>query len=129
MALIQRFYDPLGGEVLLDGHNIKTLDIQWLRSLFGVVQQETTLFNVSISDNIAYGDNSREVTPDEIEAAARRANIHDKIMQFPDVCSQPFYILLQILPFRGTIPCVVLKVVNYLVGKDREVERLNGTNN
>lgn len=86
VALIQRFYDPLDGEVLLDGLNIKTLDVKWLRSLFGVVQQESTLFNISISANIAYGDNSREVTQDEIEAAAKRANIHDRIMQFPDVC-------------------------------------------
>ena len=70
VALIQRFYDPLGGTVHLDGHDIKTLNIQWLRSLLGLVQQEPVLFNLSIRDNIAYGDNSRQATQDEIEAAA-----------------------------------------------------------
>ncbi|CAF3747797.1 unnamed protein product [Rotaria sordida] len=84
VALIQRFYDPLTGTVLLDGHDIKTLNIQWLRSLLGLVQQEPVLFNLSIRDNIAYGDNSRQVTQDEIEAAARKANIHDIITSLPE---------------------------------------------
>ncbi|CAF2728582.1 unnamed protein product [Rotaria sp. Silwood2] len=84
VALIQRFYDPLAGTVLLDGHDIKTLNIQWLRSLLGLVQQEPVLFNLSIRDNIAYGDNNRQVTQDEIEAAARKANIHDVITSLPE---------------------------------------------
>ncbi len=53
----------------------------------GLVQQEPVLFNVSIRDNIAYGDNSREVTQDEIEAAARMANIHELIISLPKVYS------------------------------------------
>jgi ATP-binding cassette subfamily B (MDR/TAP) protein 1 len=85
--LLQRFYDPLKGKVLLDGHDIKVLNIQWLRSLMGLVQQEPVLFNLSIRDNIAYGDNSRQVTQDEIEAAARMANIHESIISLPEVCS------------------------------------------
>ncbi|CAF3526768.1 unnamed protein product [Rotaria sp. Silwood1] len=84
VALIQRFYDPLAGTVLLDGYDIKTLNIQWLRSLLGLVQQEPVLFNLSIRDNIAYGDNTRQVTQDEIEAAARKANIHDVITSLPE---------------------------------------------
>lgn len=84
VALIQRFYDPLGGSVLLDGHDIRTLNIQWLRSLLGFVQQEPVLFNLSIRDNIAYGDNSRQVTQEDIENAAKKANIHDLIISLPE---------------------------------------------
>ena len=72
--------------MLLDGHDIKVLNIRWFRSLMGLVQQEPVLFNLSIRDNIAYGDNSREVTQAEIEAAARMANIHELIISFPKVC-------------------------------------------
>ena len=85
VALIQRFYDPLGGTVLLDGHDVKTLNISWLRSLLGLVQQEPILFNLSVRENIAYGDTSREVTQQEIEAAARKANIHETIISQPAV--------------------------------------------
>jgi ABC-type multidrug transport system fused ATPase/permease subunit len=53
----------------------------------GLVQQEPVLFNLSIRDNIAYGDNSREVTQDEIERAARMANIHELIISLPKVNS------------------------------------------
>ncbi|CAF0902236.1 unnamed protein product [Adineta steineri] len=84
VALIQRFYDPLGGTVLLDGHDVKTLNIQWLRSLLGLVQQEPVLFNLSVRDNIAYGDNTREATQDDIEAAAKKANIHELIASLPE---------------------------------------------
>ncbi len=84
IGLLQRFYDPLKGRVLLDGHDIKVLNIRWLRSLMGLVQQEPVLFNLSIRDNIAYGDNSRQVTQEEIEAAARMANIHELITSLPN---------------------------------------------
>ncbi len=87
IRLLQRFYDPSKGKVLLDGHDIKVLNIRWLRSLMGLVQQEPVLFNLSIRDNIAYGDNSRQVTQDEIEAAAKMANIHQSIISLPEVHS------------------------------------------
>ena len=87
VALIQRFYDPRSGSVLLDGHDIRTLNIRWLRSLLGLVQQEPILFNLSVRENIAYGDTSRDVSQSEIEAAARKANIHDVIAQLPQVNS------------------------------------------
>ena len=89
VALIQRFYDPLTGAVLLDGHDVRTLNIQWLRSLMGLVQQDPFLFNLSIRDNIAYGDNNREVTQEDIELAAKKANIHDLISTLPEVCCMP----------------------------------------
>ncbi|CAF1265770.1 unnamed protein product [Didymodactylos carnosus] len=83
IALLQRFYDPVKGSVSLDGHDLKTLNIQWLRSLIGVVQQEPVLFNTSVRENIAYGDNSRFVPQEEIEASAKRSNIHDFIKSLP----------------------------------------------
>ena len=85
IGLLERFYDPLKGKVLLDGHDIKVLNIRWLRSLIGLVQQEPILFNLSIRDNIAYGDNSRVVTEAEVETAARMANIHELITSLPQV--------------------------------------------
>ncbi|CAF1305591.1 unnamed protein product [Adineta ricciae] len=84
VALILRFYDPLTGQVLLDGHDVKTLNIQWLRSLIGLVQQEPVLFNLSIRENIAYGNNDKSVTQEEIEAAATKANIHSLITSLPE---------------------------------------------
>ncbi len=121
VALIQRFYDPIGGTVLLDGHDVKTLNIQWLRSLLGLVQQEPVLFNLSIRENIAYGNNSQQVTQDQIEAAAKKANIHDLIVSLPEVCSYFFFCSLVRFSFRDMRHPVVLKVVNYLVDKNNEV--------
>ncbi|CAF3961632.1 unnamed protein product [Rotaria magnacalcarata] len=89
VALIQRFYDPLTGTVLLDGHDIKTLNIQWLRSSLGLVQQEPVLFNLSIRDNIAYGDNNRQLTQDDIQQAAIKANIHAIITSLPQGYDTP----------------------------------------
>ncbi|CAF0800398.1 unnamed protein product [Adineta ricciae] len=84
VALLLRFYDPSEGTVLLDGHDIRTLSLPWLRSQIGFVQQEPVLFNLSIRDNIAYGDNTRFVSQQEIEEAAKKANIHDTIVALPD---------------------------------------------
>ena len=69
----------------VDGSNVRTLNIQWLRSHIGIVSQEPVLFGCSIAENIAYGDNSREVRKDEIEAAAKAANIHSFINSLPMV--------------------------------------------
>ncbi len=85
IALLLRFYDPYKGTISLDDHDIRSLNLPWLRSQLGFVQQEPFLFNLSIRDNIAYGDNSRQVTQEEIEQAARNANIHDSIISFPQV--------------------------------------------
>jgi ABC-type multidrug transport system fused ATPase/permease subunit len=67
----------------IDGHDVKHLGIQWLRSQIGIVSQEPTLFDCTIAENIAYGDNSREVSMDEIVTAARMANVHTFIEALP----------------------------------------------
>lgn len=69
----------------LDKHNIKDLNIQWLRKQIGIVSQEPVLFDRSIGENIAYGDNFRNVDMNEIIAAARQANIHEFIASLPEV--------------------------------------------
>ncbi|XP_059173798.1 ATP-dependent translocase ABCB1-like isoform X1 [Physella acuta] len=84
VQLIERFYDVESGSVLLDNSEIKALNLQWLRAQIGIVSQEPILFDRSIAENIAYGDNSREVSMDEIIKAARGANIHDFISNLPE---------------------------------------------
>ncbi|TYH00251.1 hypothetical protein ES288_A10G259500v1 [Gossypium darwinii] len=76
IPLMERFYDPTLGEVLLDGENIKNLKLEWLRSQIGLVTQEPALLSLSIKDNIAYG---RDATLDQIEEAAKIAHAHTSI--------------------------------------------------
>ncbi|XP_060052279.1 phosphatidylcholine translocator ABCB4 isoform X4 [Erinaceus europaeus] len=83
VQLLERFYDPMAGRVLLDGQEAKKLNIQWLRAQLGIVSQEPILFDCSIAENIAYGDNSRVVSKDEIVSAAKAANIHPFIETLP----------------------------------------------
>ncbi|KAJ6311679.1 hypothetical protein OIU77_013439 [Salix suchowensis] len=73
IPLMERFYDPTLGEVLLDGENIKNLKLEWLRSQIGLVTQEPALLSLSIIDNISYG---RDATLDQIEEAAKIAHAH-----------------------------------------------------
>ncbi|XP_019388295.1 PREDICTED: phosphatidylcholine translocator ABCB4-like [Crocodylus porosus] len=84
VQLLERFYDPLDGEMLLDGQSAKGLNIQWLRAQIGIVSQEPILFDCTIAENIAYGDNSREVSHEEIVSAAKAANIHSFIDSLPN---------------------------------------------
>ncbi|XP_069504489.1 ATP-dependent translocase ABCB1 isoform X2 [Ambystoma mexicanum] len=84
VQLLERFYDPHSGQLLLDGLNVKDLNIQWLRAQMGIVSQEPMLFDCSISENIAYGDNDRKVPFEEVEAAAKAANIHSFIETLPN---------------------------------------------
>ena len=70
---------------IMDKYNVKDLNLQWLRSQIGIVSQEPVLFDRSIADNIAYGDNSREVPMNEIIEAARKSNIHEFISSLPEV--------------------------------------------
>ena len=73
IAPLERLYDPWQGKILLRGHDIKVLNLQQLRLLMGLVQQESVLFNLFIQDNIAYGDKPRPLTQSNIEQAARMA--------------------------------------------------------
>ncbi|CAO2617606.1 ATP-dependent translocase ABCB1 [Lemmus lemmus] len=84
VQLLERFYDPRAGTVFLDGKEAKQLNVQWLRAHLGIVSQEPILFDCSIAENIAYGDNSRVVSQNEIERAAKEANIHQFIESLPD---------------------------------------------
>ncbi|XP_031235862.1 phosphatidylcholine translocator ABCB4 isoform X2 [Mastomys coucha] len=83
VQLLERFYDPMAGSVLLDGQEAKKLNVQWLRAQLGIVSQEPILFDCSIAENIAYGDNSRVVSHEEIVRAAKEANIHPFIETLP----------------------------------------------
>ncbi|CAA2933465.1 abc transporter b family member 20 [Olea europaea subsp. europaea] len=73
IPLMERFYDPTLGEVLLDGENIKNLKLEWLRSQIGLVTQEPALLSLSVKENIAYG---RNASLDQIEEAAKIAHAH-----------------------------------------------------
>nr|QIZ12948.1 multidrug resistance protein 1-like isoform 1 [Perinereis aibuhitensis] len=81
VQLIQRFYDPDEGTVLIDGVDIKELNINWLRQHVGVVSQEPILFATTIGENIRYGRDG--VTQNDVEAACKKANAHDFIMKLP----------------------------------------------
>ncbi|XP_063777546.1 ATP-dependent translocase ABCB1-like [Pseudophryne corroboree] len=84
VQLLERFYDPQNGEVSVDSCDVRSMNIQWLRAQMGIVSQEPMLFDCSIAENIAYGDNSRTVPQEEIERAAIGANIQSFIETLPD---------------------------------------------
>jgi ATP-binding cassette subfamily B protein len=79
--LVPRFYDPTGGAVLVDGHDLRGLTLESLRRDIGIVTQETYLFHDTIANNLRYGKPG--VSDEEIAAAARSANIHDFIASLP----------------------------------------------
>ncbi|KAI9741838.1 MAG: GTPase-activating protein [Cirrosporium novae-zelandiae] len=91
VGLVERFYDPVGGQVLLDGHDIQTLNIRWLRQQISLVSQEPTLFGTTIFGNIQHGligtqyENVGMAKQRElVENAARMANAHDFISGLPE---------------------------------------------
>jgi subfamily B ATP-binding cassette protein MsbA len=79
MDLLVRFYDVTEGEIQIDGINIKELKIHDLRHLSGIVTQESILFNVSVAENIAFGDENPDI--EKVENAARVANAHSFITE------------------------------------------------
>ena len=81
LNLIPRFYDPTGGAVRVEGHDIRDVTQHSLREQIGLVSQETTLFDASVRDNIAYARPG--ASQEEIEAAARGAAAHDFILALP----------------------------------------------
>ena len=90
ISLIERFYDPLAGEVLIDGINLKDLQLKWIREKIGLVSQEPVLFSCSIKDNIAYGKDG--ATYEEIKTASELANAFKFIDKLPQVLSYPPFI-------------------------------------
>lgn len=87
IALIERFYDPLAGKVMIDGKDIRRLNLKSLRLKIGLVQQEPALFAASIYDNIVYGrDNATEA---EVMEAAKAANVHSFISALPEGYKTP----------------------------------------
>ncbi|KAI3474839.1 hypothetical protein Pfo_030150, partial [Paulownia fortunei] len=81
IALLQRFYDPLGGEILLDGVAINKLQLKWLRSQMGLVSQEPALFATSIKENILFG--KEDASMEEVIEVAKASNAHNFISQLP----------------------------------------------
>ncbi|CAG8709376.1 6853_t:CDS:2 [Cetraspora pellucida] len=91
ISLILRFYDPIFGGVFLDGRDIKSLNLTWLRRQISLVNQEPVLFNTTIAENVSYGlvssiyenlsDNAKR---EMIENACKMANAHDFIINLPD---------------------------------------------
>ncbi|PGH06464.1 hypothetical protein AJ80_08158 [Polytolypa hystricis UAMH7299] len=91
VGLVERFYNPVGGSVLLDGHDIRTLNIRWLRQQIALVSQEPTLFGTTIYNNIKQGligtpfeKEPEEKIKERIENAATMANAHEFILSLPE---------------------------------------------
>lgn len=91
VGLVERFYDPVGGEVFLDGHNVSSLNLRWLRQQISLVSQEPTLFGTTIYGNIRHGligtkyeNASPEEQKDLIVRAAQMANAHDFVSGLPE---------------------------------------------
>jgi ABC-type multidrug transport system fused ATPase/permease subunit len=82
LDLIVRFYDPNEGEILIDGVNLKELDIKSYRSLFGIVSQENILFNDTVRNNIAFG--YKNFTVEDLEIAAKTSNSYKFINEMPE---------------------------------------------
>uniref|UniRef100_A0AAZ3NQ89 Bile salt export pump n=1 Tax=Oncorhynchus tshawytscha TaxID=74940 RepID=A0AAZ3NQ89_ONCTS len=84
VQLLERFYDPDQGQVIIDGHDSTQVNVSYLRSKIGIVSQEPILFDCSIGDNIKYGDNLREVSMNDIISASKKAQLHDFVMTLPE---------------------------------------------
>jgi len=92
ISLLERFYDPVDGTVLIANVSLKEIDQRWLHENVALVSQEPQLFGCSIRENITYGVNSlsetivnsRKITQEDIEKAAREANAHEFISSFPE---------------------------------------------
>lgn len=91
VGLVERFYNPVGGHIYLDGHDASTLNLQWLRQQISLVSQEPTLFSITIYENIKHGligtqwENADAETQRElITNAAKMANAHDFVMSLPE---------------------------------------------
>lgn len=91
IGLVERFYEPVGGQIYLDGRDITTLNLRWLRRQIALVSQEPTLFATTIFHNIAHGligtefeDAAEEKRRELVVEAAKMANAHDFVSGLPD---------------------------------------------
>src|ERR1700681_163910 len=91
VGLVERFYDPVKGQVLLDGHDVSTLNLRWLRQQISLVSQEPTLFGTTIYENIAHGligteweKTTEEKQKELVIGAAKMANAHDFVSALPE---------------------------------------------
>jgi ABC-type multidrug transport system fused ATPase/permease subunit len=82
LSLLMRFFDVVDGSIRIDGHDVREMDLRALRRQFGIVLQESLLFNCSVTENIRYSRPT--ASPKDVENAARVAEIHDEIMDLPD---------------------------------------------
>ncbi|UPX16540.1 ABC-type xenobiotic transporter [Ascochyta rabiei] len=96
IELLERFYDPLAGKIMLDGHNLSEINPQWLRQHMSLVQQNPTLFDTTIFENVRYGlvGTPYENSPEEevrnlVHDACRIANAHDFICKLPNGYGTP----------------------------------------
>jgi ATP-binding cassette subfamily B (MDR/TAP) protein 1 len=91
VGLVERFYDPVKGQVFLDGHDVSTLNLRWLRQLISLVSQEPTLFGTTIFENIRHGligtkyeNENMEKQKELVIDAAKMANAHDFVTGLPE---------------------------------------------
>lgn len=98
VQLVSRFYDPFKGNLKLEGVNVRDLNMQWLRCQIGTVSQEPVLFDGTIADNIRYGALFRDVSAEEVIAAAKSANIHSFIDTLPLVSTA---LIIMAIPVSG----------------------------
>ncbi|XP_065193820.1 iron-sulfur clusters transporter ABCB7, mitochondrial-like isoform X2 [Sycon ciliatum] len=82
VRLLYRFFDPVSGNIFIDGHNTKGMTVESLRAAIGVVPQDSVLFHNSILHNISYGNLS--ASKEEVMHASRMANLHDAVLSWPD---------------------------------------------
>ena len=85
VSLVERFYDPVTGNVTMEGTDLRDLNLSWLRRQIGIVSQEPVLFDATIAENIRYGALYRQVSDQEVIEAAKSANIHTFIESLPQV--------------------------------------------
>ncbi|KAJ0453571.1 putative ABC transporter, P-loop containing nucleoside triphosphate hydrolase [Helianthus annuus] len=111
ISLIERFYDPLHGEVLIDNINLKEFQLKWIREKIGLVSQEPVLFTSSIKDNILYGKDGASM--DEIKVAIELANAAKFIDKLPQVSSL-LNLLFCLLCFFCNINCLRVFMIAYV---------------
>ncbi|MBA0680121.1 hypothetical protein Goari_011841 [Gossypium aridum] len=120
ISLIERFYDPHAGEVLIDGINLKEFQLRWIRGKIGLVSQEPVLFTSSIRDNIAYGKEG--ATTEEIRAAAELANASKFIDKLPQVLvSRPFGMIISITIYELSCKLTLEDLELHMQGLDTMV--------